>query len=271
MVNYYKYDFVAPHRLYAEVAEEMKDWLATGAVDTLMFPRWTEHCIAQFRKTYLPICQAAVCIQDGRGELPEDFKGIRLAWATHSHQSNPFTVDGAYYYPKDYTTVTLHDGPLEGHSVGFEIETHTIIRKTTQERTYTYTCTQLLSPGMVCGAGSTGHYELDGGCIKTVFPEGVVHIQYYSDGVGDDGYQLIPDNEFVQDYIRKYLIYKLFLALFNQTTDDTFNQAERRLAMAKADMYDAKVLAGTEGKKETMAQKLHKIKKSYRKNDGYKL
>lgn len=278
--NYYQYDFVSPHKLYARVQEEMRSYFATGAVDSLMFPLWTEDCIKKFRKTFLPIKHVALCIENNRAELPADFKSPREVWTTRSIESNPFTTGGSYYYQKDYTLV-VEDAPV---GVAPCVDTYRIMHKIRGEQTYSYNLSALLKPAHIekqycengcivngVDSGPSNVYDIEDGCLITRFKEGIVHMIYYSDGLDDDGYQLIPDDFWMQDYIRKYLIYKLYLQIFNQTTDESFNQVKVKLEMSDHAQSVAFIVAQTESKKQTVDKKIRAINKIRNRFNVYKI
>lgn len=273
MINYYKYNFVSPYKLYARVQEELRSYFATGAVDTVLFPVWTEEAIKNFRNTFLPIKETVLCVKNGKADLPEDFKKIRAAWATSSHFSNPFINSGSLYYQKNFETIVLSDGPVEDFSVSADVHTHTVIHKQTKAQIYGYNITALLEEGWVPtpGYGACNTYQIEGDCLIASFNEGVISAQYYSDGVEDDGYQLIPDDSFVQDYIRKFITHKIHKIIWNQTTDESFNQSYQKMKEAESEMYDAFVKADTEAKKDTLADKKRKALRTRRRNDKYRL
>lgn len=261
MTNYYKYNFIPPFKLYAEIEWEMRSYIATGIVDNTMFPRWTEHCIREFRSTFLPIKHGVVCIENGQGKLPEDFKGIRQAYSTYSKTSAPFTVNGSFYYPKDYKIVTTTDSPVNEIQEGCYVETFHIVRKVTEEEMYVYHVTDILPESC---------YSIEGDCLQVDFQTGVVHLNYYSDGKDEDGYQLIPDDHTMQEYIKKYIIYMMYKIILAQTTDESWRIKDNLLQNAKGEMYDAKIKADIESKKDTTQKRMNRIAKSYRRNDHFR-
>lgn len=262
MHSFYKYNFVPPFQLYARVEMEMKSYFNAGAIDTLMFPIWTEDCIKKFRKTFAPIKQDIICLKEGKSLLPEGCQGIREVWGTYSKTSSPFITGGSFYYPKEYTIIT--DIPVDDHSQAIEVESYTVTRKTTASSVYEYTLTERLTEGI--------DFTIEDNILYAPqYHEATLHIIYYGDGKDDEGYQLIPDDFWMQDYIRKYLVYMLYMQIFNQTTDETFNQVAQKMKMAELNMYDAFIKADIESKKQTTGQKIRTIKKSYNRFKPYNL
>ena len=280
---YYKYNFISPHKLYARVQEEMRSYFATQAIDNLMFPIWTEDCIQKFRNTFYPIKETFLCLDKGKALLPEDFKGVREVWATTTLNSPTYNLGASTYYPKDYQTVTMSDSVLDEAGMILQTCNYTLTHKVRKEEFYTYNLTHLLTPGHIEPELETGVcpsrvdptlyriFDVRDEHIITHLDSGNLHILYYADGVDEDGYQMIPDNFFMQDYIRKYLIYMLFKQIFNQTTDETFNQVAQKMEMAKADMYHALTLAENDAKSETQDKRIRKIRKSYTRNNKYRI
>ena len=85
------------------------------------------------------------------------------------------------------------------------------------------------------------------------------------------GLQLIPDNFWVQDYIRKFIIFKCFAKLSNVITDETFNQIMIKKKEADNDQAIAFINAESELKKQTIFTKMKAIKRSYESFDKYKI
>lgn len=265
--NYYTYDFVSPDRLYARVQEEMRSYFSTGAVDSLMFPIWTEDCIRKFRKTYLPIREDMVQICNGVGELPADCQKIREAWTCNTTWSPTFRSTHTYYYPETcIRTVT-------NQTLGTDCShTHQFIHKVTGEEQFSFTTTLQLREGNIreCG-NSYGLYEIQDGRLHVSTTDGTVYITYYSDGRDDQGYQLVPSDFFFENYLRKYLIYQVYKTVFNQTNDEGFNVIYRKLKDAEQEMNEAYILADIESKKETLSKKLSRIARNRTRNNKYHL
>src|SRR6201999_1913253 len=67
-------------------------------------------------------------------------------------------------------------------------------------------------------------YDIRGNKFSTNLRQGLIHLVYYSKyEMEDTDYQMIPDNWWIIEYVKRYITYKLFLQLWNQTTDETYN------------------------------------------------
>ena len=107
--------------------------------------------------------------------------------------------------------------------------------------------------------------------MVTNFREGDIYLEYYSHQMDDNGYQMIPDNYRIQEYIRSYLKQKIFEVLYNQITDETFNQIEKKYVLYKQQADEAFIMADIETKKKTIYERAYAIKRDMHRNDKYKL
>lgn len=272
MTYYETYKFISPERVYTKVQEELRSYFSTGAVDTVLFPLWTEECIKEFRRTFLPIRQAYVCVENGIVELPEDFSSVREAWITSTHYSNPFIITGSKYYAEDYSIITVRElEPYDGYGVNINVDTHQIVKKETKQQVYSYSCVHRLSKGHVHKCDGSAIYEETEDGLKVGFTKGGLHLVYYSDGIAEDGDQLIPDDHKFILYLEKYLIFKIFTQVYNQTTDETFNQISQKRAEAKQEMYEALVSCQTESRSDSTEKKVRRVKKAQSRLDRYRL
>lgn len=299
MSTYYEYNFVSPQPLYARIKEEMRSYFDTGAVDDLLFPIWTEDCIKKFRKTLLKISDAALVLKDNTADLPDDFNAIREVWSCYNSTTSPILTPSAYYYQKDCRVTAIDercsecfDGPNNPLLCNGQCsipENYRVTHKVTNELFFSFKITHLLKPGnknatSYCYGNSAnlGAFESsdtfdirDGKIIvssrswQDSLDKSIVYLLYYSNTYDDNGYQLIPDDYFIQDFIRKYIKWQLFQQLFNQTTDETFNQVQAKMQLAEKDSNLAYITASTETKKPTMYGIQHSIYRSYHQNDKY--
>ncbi len=284
MSIYYKQEFISPNSLFAEVKEELSSYFASGAIDDVMFPRWADDCLKRFRKTAFKIEEVVLHIKDFKACLPPTFEGVREAWACTVFHSHPYESATAQYYQTDCTLsapyqASCDDCGLTGDNCKVNYD---VIHKIKGTYMFSFRRTFLLTPGNMhaksrcgeecpnIGASTPYTFDIDGGNIVTNFHEGTIHLMYYSrpDSEGD---QLIPDNWWFGDFLRKYIIFKCFSKLSNMVTDESFNQIMHKKQEAKQEADVAFIIAETEMKKQTVDQKVRAIRKSYEQNDKYRL
>ena len=80
MSYYYKYNFVSPEPIYAIVMEELKSYMDTGAVDSLLFPTYTDKCLRKLGRTTYVISEEILYVEDFQTRLPDNFFAVREAW-----------------------------------------------------------------------------------------------------------------------------------------------------------------------------------------------
>lgn len=140
-----------------------------------------------------------------------------------------------------------------------------VTHKVTNEIRYSYSKDYFLKPGTVaaknaCGekspnlyCDSPSHFDIQNGKMILNIPKGSVHLMYYSDNDTEEGI-LVPDEFRIQDYIIKYITFKLFEQISNQITDETFNQIQQKLMYAEKKSDEAFIMADIESKKQTIQQ-----------------
>ena len=101
MSYYYKQSFVTAEPLFAEVKEELSSYFSSGAIDDVMFPKWTEHCLKRFRKSAFRIVETVLQVKDYKACLPEDFNAVREVWACTTFHSDLYDSATAQYYQTD--------------------------------------------------------------------------------------------------------------------------------------------------------------------------
>lgn len=293
MSIYYHQEFVSSEPLFAEVQEELSSYFASGAIDTVMFPKWMDDCLKRFRKSAYKIEEVVLHIKDYKACLPTTFKGVREAWACETWNSDLYQSATSQYYQQD-CRIDTHGSPnpfpdnFEPDSScqpcqGAECTTnYNVVHKVSGIYFFSFRRTFLLTPGnertrQSCGehcpnigASTPYTFDIDTGNFIVNFREGTVHLIYYSDPARD-GDQMIPDNWWFQDFARKYIIYKCFTKLANIITDETFNQIVHKKAEAKQDSDVAFIIAETEMKKQNIDQKMRAIRRSYEQNDKYRI
>jgi len=285
MSIYYKQTFVSPESLYAEVKEELRSYFSSGIIDDVMFPKWTEHCLKRFRKSAFKIEEIVLDIKDHKVELPCDFNAVREAWACTFTPSVIYQDPTSLYWQKDCRVGTPAN--FDRCNECFDTETCTtdflVTMKTTNTIMYRFQHTFLLRPAnnsskQFCGDGcpnmhseAANTFSVEDGHMIVSYPEGKIHLIYYADSTIDSLVQMVPDNFWVQDYIRKYIIYNCFRQLCNSITDETYNQVERKKLKAEQEQAEALIIAETELKKQTSSEKIRQIGVLNRRNNMYRL
>lgn len=283
MSAYYKQNFVDAAPIFAEVKETLHSYFASGAIDDIMFPKWTEHCLRRFRKSGLKIEQTVLHVNSYKASLPDNFNSVREAWMCTSTCSDVIPDASARYYQKD---CRIYQPDRDKCDPCFESDTCTtdymVMHKVTGARVFSFTRSFLLKPGNIHAANHCGDHcpNLFASCEATFdiqdckfitnFCDGTVYLIYYANP-DEDGTQMVPDNFWVQDFIRKFLIFKCFEKLSHVITDETFNQVDRKKQEAKQDQAEAFIAAETELKKQTTTEKMRAIKESYNRNSKFNL
>lgn len=277
MSHYYKQDFISASPLYAEVKEDLRPYFASGAIDDLLFPIWTEQCLKRFKKSAFKIMETVLQICDYEVCLPDDFNSVREAWACNTFFSEPVQDPASCYYTVDCAM----DAPTEDCDTCST--TYHVMHKVTNHVIYKFSRTALLTPGNIhtkakCGecckntyAHTQYSFDIHSGKMVVNFPDGLIHLLYYAETLTDEGEQLVPDNFYIQEYIKKYIIYKCYYQLSNRVTDESFNQIQSKKQEADREQAEAFIIASTEMKKDTPADKIRKIGKSYRSFNKYRL
>lgn len=114
-------------------------------------------------------------------------------------------------------------------------------------------------------------FDIRDGKFITNFRHGTVYLIYYGLQSDNAGYQMIPENYRIEEYIRAYLKQKLFEQLFNQISDESFQQVEKKYELNKQLADEAYILADIEVKKQTIYQKAYAIRKDEHRLDKYEL
>ncbi len=282
MSLYYKYEFISPQQMLAEIAEELKSYLDSNAIDTLMWPIHVSKCLERLGRGSYKIVPAVITISEFEARLPDDFYKVREAWACNS-------CSGSYQHPsatyEEFASCSTRlDTPDMYCEKCRECQSPDIINviyKTTNTVAYSFQQSHLLTPGNInarnqCGenclnANASGPDTFDIRDNKFVvnFREGTVYLLYYSRDTDCDGYEYIPNNLRIQEYIEDYIKAKMFEQLSNQVTDETYNQIQ-----AKADKYAQKAdesfqIARVETRLETAYDKHRKTLRTLHRNDRY--
>lgn len=278
--HYYKYNFVSPESIFAEVKEEFSSYFQTGVIDDLLFPTWTETILKKLGKSSYKIVEGVFNLKDYQARLPEGFKAVRELWLLTSNNIS-YDLPSAHY--EQATCRIDRIGERDNECTDCMPKEIRITYKTTGKIIQKFQVQQLLKPGTVrakefCAQESINRYseametfEVSGNKLMTNFPEGILYMVYYITESDENDYQLIPDNPFIQDYIKAYLKYKSFEGIYNRVTDETFNQVQSKFAYYKREAEEAKVIAETEIKKQTVDQMIRSTKAAQRRFDRYKI
>lgn len=280
----YEYTFISATPLFAKIEEEMKSYFATGMLDSLMFPIWTKDCLDKLGKGSLPIAEVLLVVENSECRLPPDFNSVREARMCQLHQGVEYTLP-SYFYKSETYQLNNHSEHIDRCApcdpCNLCQRSINVVYKTEETIcTPSYTTLHLLRPGNIscysrCGADSPNLYsssedtfDINGNKFTTNFRSGEVHLIYYSNQLDEEGTNLIPDNVRIREAIEGYIKYKLFEQLYNQVTDETANQIERKYQIYKQDYYEKFVAAGSETKKKTpyqIAEDIKRVKKSLNK------
>lgn len=285
MSSYYNQEFVSPEPLFAEVKEELSSYFMSGAIDDIMFPRWTENCLERFRKSALKIKETVLHVRDYKACLPDDYKGVREAWMCSTYHSDLYQSAVAQYYQSDCRLDPVTNAGCAPCTAGANSCTtdYNVVHKVTGSYFWSFKRTFLLTPGNQrarthcgdhcpnIGASSPHTFDIDNGHIILNSPEGTIHLIYYAEAVDENGEQLVPDNFWLKDYIKKHLIFKCFSKLSNIIVDETFNQIVHKKQEAREEQDVALITAQIEMKKETVTDKVRAIKRTYNQLNRYRM
>jgi len=268
-MNYNQKTFTSADPLMGELKEELRSWLDTGAIDDLLWPKYVNDALKMIRKSAFPVKQVAIEIKNGKGELPEDFDSVRALWACRSVLYEVPSGTSRYYQrdcrlddisPCD----TCKQQEMACDACDPCKKEYLVVHKQTQSHVFSYQFSHPLQPGNLqarnrCGEGclnlnttSPDTFDISCSDLLVSFNEGIVHLVYYGNGLDpEDDMQMIPEDYWVQDFIMKYIRFKMFDKIWMISNDETFNQSKLRRDVAQAEYYDAKVMAESNLKRET--------------------
>lgn len=282
MSLYYKYNFVSPEPLYSVVKEELRTYFEAGAVDDTMFSTWTDRALKKLGKATNKILETILHQEDFQSKLPPDFHGVREAWLC-THFQGVIQFPNAKYdqvfckiTPEVDECNLCNDCLPEILRVTYKHTEVGAIPNLKFKREY------LLKPGNIqtnehcdlpCrnfGAVGPDSYDLRDNKFITTLRKGFVHLIYYSIDRDGEGYQMIPDNYWIQEYVKRFLKYKIFEQLWNQTTDETYNQIKQKMDYYKSSYDEAVIMAETEIKKKDVWQIQRSIQRDSERLRHYK-
>lgn len=289
MSYYYKYEFVSPEPIFANIKEELKSYFDSGVLDDLMFETYLNQALGDLSKSSYKIEETVLELENFEARLPEHFISVREAsLCTKDYIS--YKEPSVYYYQKDCRVTRINDSchpcftPTEPPCTPCSIpEKFRVTHKVTGHTIFEFTKQYLLTPGNISkaancnlycknyGAKAPDIFDVAGNTFRTNFNTGSVYLIYYSLNFDDLGYQLVPDNQKIKKYVEKYIIHKCFVLLFNQATDESFNQLRIKKTDAEGERDEALIEARIELKKQTVEQKVRAIRKSYNRNSRFNI
>lgn len=297
MSNYYKYSFISPEGVFATVKEELKSYFDSGAVDDLLFPTYLNKCLSKLGKGTYKIIETILNIEDYESRLPDNFYAVREAWLCTNVEGFPYRSANSFYSQAS-STDTIQISPVISGGVpctndectndscdGAECMPERIqaVYKTNNEMTVVYSKKYLLKPGNISvkshctldcanfGSNAPDSFDIRDNKFRTNFSTGTVYLIAYITDYDNVGYQLIPDNFRVKEYIELYLKYKMFETLTNTTNDETFKQLNEKMIYYKGLSDEAYILAESEMKKQTAYQKQNRIKQNLNRLNMYEI
>lgn len=301
-----KKTFTSPLGVYARIQEEMKAYFYTGSLDPLMFDIWTRDCIDKFENTYLPIEQAVMDMCDHKCELPCDFKCVREVWMCATYFKGPIVSPFVYYYQTD---CRINPSPEPAQSCsqcvgGYQCmpksmtptpvalpslcdvpDDYIVTHKVMSQMGFSFEVSGMLKPGnfktikhlhegcpnISCQSRDT--FDIVGNKLITSFREGTIYLLYYADPriVAENGYYEIPDNEPFKKYLYYYIRFMLYQQLFEQSTDETFNQIKYKRDDAEKRSDTAYINARNYSVSDDIYGVQRRIIRSYNRNNRFRL
>lgn len=267
---YYKYNFVSPEPLFTEVKEELRSYFQTGVIDDILFPKYTEDCLRRLGRSSYKIEENVFQLEDFQTTLPDNFRAIRELWLVTPH-------DRSYRMPTScYEQAIIRlDAERDNRCDPTQFCAPTELKatyKTTGKVIQRFYCHHLLKPGNVHAhtqlsldswnthAEALETFEVRGRKLVTNFPEGLLYAVYYVDEVDENQYQLIPDNQRIQDYLKAELKYRCFENIYNNISDETIKQVEAKLVYYERKRDEARIEAINELRRQTLEQQIRATK-----------
>lgn len=282
---YYKYNFISPEPTYALIQEELKSYFDSGAVDDVLFESWTDKCLRKLGKSSYYITSTVLHLDNFEARLPDNFYQVREAWLCTQVAGLPYR-EAASFYSQAHNLQTIKISPVTSSEpcVGDCLpDMLQAVYKTNNEYNQSFKKQYLLRPGNInsqdscsfdCanfGSNAPETFDIHNNKFLTNFRNGSVFLIFYAKETNEAGYQMIPDNFRVLEYIEKFIKYKCFELLSNQVVDETFNQIQQKMQFYKQEADEAFIMADSELKKQTAEQKVHAIKRQLNSLNRYRL
>lgn len=282
MSSYYKYEFTSPQPIYALIRQQFRAYFETGALTDLLFPIWTNKCLKKLGKGSYKIEEVILDVKNSVARLPDDFISVRELWLCIS-VTNSRQLPNAHYLQ---TATRLDNAEDIFTQRCTDCETPDIIRaiyKVTTQVAWEFKRKYLLRPGNLrvqnefcgnecsnVGSDAPDIFDIRDNKVVTNFAEGTLHLVYYSKQTDDRGYQLVPDNFYIMEYIEDYIKYMLYDDLCKQSLGtDSYNALLREAEKQEAKMYQSLALVDIETKKKTVQQRMDAIKRTQHRLDKY--
>lgn len=286
MSYYYKYNFVSPQPLLAEIKEEMDSYFATGVVDDVMFYTYLNKALRKLGRTTLKIDEIPLTLENYEARLPNDFEYVRELWlCTEVVKSHPMA--SAYYDQRTCKVVADWSDwdPCNPCDICTDhcTQSKSVVYKTTGEIIMKFSLHSLLTPGNIsvknhCDkqcmnfeASSPWTFDIRDNKIITNFCDGHLYLIYYKMEKDEDEFQMIPDNFRIEEFIKAYIKCKLYERIWNSTTGETYNQTRDMYLMYEQKEAEAFILAQIETKKPTIQQNINRIKTQNRRFNKYRI
>ena len=305
MSYYYKYNFISPEGIYAQVQEELKSYFDTGAIDNLMFPVYTDKCLKKLGKSSYKIVPEILYISDFESRLPDNFYAVREAWLCAEVWGSSYQTASSFYSQTFGTTIQITPTEIAGEEYETnpddltctDCENDPAVYKTNYTLPRVYRRVYMLKPGNISarrncdveysnlwndysgypvnmnvpsGSGFDS-FDIRDNKFVTNFRDGVVYLLFYSSEYDESGNQMVPDEYYITEYIYKFIKYKMFETLTNQTNDETFNQLQQKMMFYKQESDEAYIMAESIIKKQDVYAKQRAIRQTLRRNDRYEL
>lgn len=299
MSYYTKYPFISPQPIFAIIKEELRSYFDAGVVDDTFFPIWADKCLEKLGRATFEVNDALLNISDFHSRLPDDFKYVREAWMCTVHEDIYQLPNSTYQQVK--TVTTRLDAPDLYCNACRECANPDIIEviyKTNHQVAFKVRRNFLLTPGNIetacpedlfcanrdtvvnsiadkstlqTNSHSDNSYDIRDNKFVTTFRDAKVYVQYYSVHYDGKDNQLIPDNFRIKEYIEAFIKQKLFEAIYNLVTDETYNQSREKYLFYKQMADEAYIMADVEIKKSDVYRKRRELERQKRRLDKYKL
>lgn len=275
---------ISPAVIYAEVRVELKSYFDSGAMDDLMFSRWTEEALDQLGVGTYEIKEAYLRLKNNQVKLPTDFIKVRELWSCYTSYSPSIKLPSATYnqytcrvnpYKDNYDTCNECNDCYPTDYV--------VTYKTTDEVMFSFKKSHLLQPGNIhcqtkCSDDcmnnnitSPDTFDIRDNKVITNFKNGDLLLIYYGFNEDEEGYRTIPDEHYAKTYVKDYIRFKLFESLFNSTTDESFNQVKYKLEYYENRMNDSRANHSVYSKMNDIYDVKHLILKSYHSLDKFQI
>lgn len=305
---YYKYSFVSPEGVFATVAEEFKSYMDTGAIDQLLWPTYLNKALNKLGKSSYVISEEILYIEDFEARLPDNFYAVREAWACTEVMDYPYqTANSFYSQAASATTIQISPMVVDGQPCNdpscpndacdpcMPNLVQAVYKTNNESLRRTFRKEYLLKPGNIsaknkCDVDYTSAWEkispihqstpysstYDSFDIRdnkfvTNFRSGTIHLVFYATEYDNIGYQMIPDNYRIKEYVEAFLKYKMIETLMNQITDETFNQLQQKLQYYKQLSDESFIMARIEILSQDSWTKQRRIKQTLNRHNMYNL